>query len=524
MSREEAELLRALVAEDADNCVRSYRYFLESAWSTVEPGVEFKPNWHIDAIANHLEAVAKRDVRRLIINVPPRHGKSLLTSVCWLPWIWTHEPSLKLLCASYAKELSVRDSVAGRRLIDSPWYQERFGDKFQMTSDQNVKSRYENDKRGYRISASVDSALTGDGGSIITIDDPHNAREANSDASRQAVLDWWDNAVSTRLNDPKTGAFVVIMQRLHDRDLTGHILAKEQGWDHLVLPARYERTPVFPVKSSIGFKDPRTAEGELICPSRFGDAEVRELERKLGTYGAAGQLQQRPAPQGGGMIKISNFKLWPAKEKLPKFDWVIQSYDTAFTDRTSNDPTACTVWGVFQIPNKNRLGALLIDAWSEHLSYPDLRKRLAADYFDSGYGPNDRKADELLIEEKGSGIALVRDLSQMRSGDERVNVRTYNPGKADKVARVNLCLPQLEDGLMWIPESTGSPNEPVSWALPFLSECARFPKGAHDDYIDSVSQCMIRLKDLKFVSVDLAANGDDDIDWTPKERLNPYAA
>lgn len=329
--------------------------------------------------------------------------------------------------------------------------------------------------------------------------------------------------MSTRLNDPKTGAYVVIMQRLHDKDLVGHILAKEQGWDHLVLPARYEKNHVHQVKSSLGFKDPRTKEGELIWPERFGEAEVKELERKLGTYGASGQLQQRPVPRGGGIVKVDWFRLWPAKEKLPKFEWVIQSYDTAFTDRTANDPTACTVWGVFKMPNKSKFGVMLIDAWSEHLSYPDLRRRVATDYFESEYGELARKADEVLIEEKGSGISLIRDLGEATRGGERVHIRTYNPGRADKTARLTLCLPQLEEGLVWVPESSGSPNEPVSWSLPLMIEASKFPKAERDDLLDSMTQVLIRLKDMKFVTVDDPFDDEDDYN-PPKERRNPYAA
>ena len=197
---------------------RSLREFIKSSWGTIEPARDFYDNWHTDAISEHLEAVAHGDIKRLIINVPPRHMKSISVAVALPAWVWTIMPQKRFLFASYALSLSVRDSVKCRRLIDSQWYKTHFGQTFELTSDQNQKQRFENDKTGYRIATSVDGALTGEGGDIIVIDDPHNVREAESSAVRESVLDWWDQAMQTRLNDPKTGAFVIIMQRVHEND------------------------------------------------------------------------------------------------------------------------------------------------------------------------------------------------------------------------------------------------------------------------------------------------------------------
>ena len=196
-------------------------------------------------------------------------------------WTWTVQPEKRFLFASYAASLSVRDSVKCRRLITSPWYQEHFGGGYNLTGDQNQKQRFENDKTGQRIATSVDGALTGEGGDIIVIDDPHNVREAES----SIVLDWWDQAMQTRLNDPKTGAFIIIMQRVHEKDLTGHILANEHSdWDHLCLPARYEIGHPTPTQSRLYFTDPRTQEGELLWPNRVDENTLTKLEKSLGTY------------------------------------------------------------------------------------------------------------------------------------------------------------------------------------------------------------------------------------------------
>ena len=241
---------------------RSLKLFIKEAWSTIEPNRLYNDNWHIDAISDHLQAIVNGDIKRLIINIPPRHMKSISVSVALPAWTWTIDPTKKFLFASYALSLSIRDSVKCRRLIESDWYKEYFGGTFSLTTDQNQKQRFENDQTGQRIATSVDGALTGEGGDIILIDDPHNVREAESGIVRQGVLDWWDQAMQTRLNDPKNGAFIIIMQRVHENDLTGHILANEyKDWDHLCLPARYEQNHPTPVKSTLGFIDPRKKEG-----------------------------------------------------------------------------------------------------------------------------------------------------------------------------------------------------------------------------------------------------------------------
>lgn len=362
--------------------------------------------------------------------------------------------------------------------------------------------------------------MTGDGADFVCCDDPNSATDSESEAVRQSTLDWWDQVIPTRLNDPKEGAFVVIQQRLHTADITGHILANELGWDHLVFPARYERSPLHQVKSSLGFVDPRTKEGELLWPGHFGEKEISALEARLGTYGTAGQLQQRPAPAGGGLIKREHFRLWPADKGLPHCAFIVQSYDTAFTEKTSGDPTACTTWGVFkpEINPANRDPSpwcvIMLDGWAEHLAYPDLRKRALREYH-TEYGEPPRVPDVVLIEDKGSGQALKVDMA--RAG---IPVRTYNPYKADKTARVHMVLPLIEAGRVYIPESQKRKGEPCSWVEPLLRECSFFPKGEHDDLVDTMTQCLIMLHDNSFLSID---EETDDNDAPDKVRVNPYA-
>ena len=278
--------------------------FIRIAWPNIDPA-DYVGNWHIDAIAEHLESVAAGDIRRLIINIPPRHMKSLSTTVAFPAWVWAQRkrsaltgPGVGFLSTSYAQSLSVRDNVKRRRLIGSKWYQDRWSERFHLSDDQNTKIRFTNDHGGQSIASSVDGGATGDGGDIIIIDDPINARDALSPTIRAAANDWFDGTMTTRLNDPKTGAFICIMQRLHEDDLVGHLLRRGDDWTHLCLPARYEKD--HPV---VWVRDPRREDGQLLWPERFGEVEVSKLEISLGSYGAAGQLQQRPAPREGGMFK-----------------------------------------------------------------------------------------------------------------------------------------------------------------------------------------------------------------------------
>lgn len=273
--------------------------YSQEAWRVVEPNTEYIHNWHVDAIGEHLEAITLGELTRLVINVPPRFMKSLLVSVFWPTWWWTFAPWLRFIFGSYAQTLSTRDSVRSRRILQSKWYRENWGHVFALTTDQNVKSRYENDRTGLRLATSVHGIGTGEGGDVLCTDDPHNVLEGESDTKREETVRWLDEVTSTRLNNPEKGARVIIMQRVHERDSSGHVL-EQGGWEHLMIPMEYEATRH--CTTSIGWTDPRSTDGELAWPSRFTRKAVDRLKVELGPYGTAGQLQQRPAPRSGGMF------------------------------------------------------------------------------------------------------------------------------------------------------------------------------------------------------------------------------
>lgn len=482
--------------------------FLMNGWKYIDPA-PFAHGWPIEAVAEHLQAVVDGDIKRLIINIPPRCAKSSLTSVAFPAFTWaqrrksdTSGPGVQFLHASYSQILTLRDSTKCRRLIESPWYQTLWGDRFHLMADQNTKSRFDNDKGGSRLSTSVGSSLTGEGGNIIVVDDPNAAQEAHSEATIATTIEWWDGALSTRLNNAKTGAFVVIQQRLGEEDLTGHILSKEVGeWTHLCLPMRFEPERSF--MTSIGWEDPRKEPGELLWPERFGEREVANLERQMGPWTSAGQLQQRPEPKGGGVIKREWWQLWE-REKFPPLDYVMASLDTAYTTKTENDYSAMTVWGVFSGGNQGAIAnrvigrdsetismikrtyteehpkVMMMFAWQERLELHELVLKVSQTM-------KDYKVDKILIENKAAGISTAQEIRRLY-GHEDFAVQLVDPKSQDKLSRLYSVQHLFAEGLIFAPDRT--------WADQVITQVSTFPKGKHDDLVDTVSMALRHLREI----------------------------
>lgn len=317
---------------DRELCRRSLYEFVKEAWHIVEPAHDFVEGWHIQAICEHLEAVTRGEIRNLLVNMPPRHMKSLGVSVFWLPWVWANHPEKRFLYSSYDSKLATRDSVRSRRIIQSDWYQSRWGDVFNLTGDQNVKTRFENDHTGIRISTSVGGSGTGEGGDFVVCDDPHSVDEAYSEKKRRAAIRWWDNVMSTRLDDPKTGSKVVVGQRVHHQDLSAK-LKDRSDWEHLLLPSEYE--PDRNCQTSIGWEDPRDEGGALLWPDRYGPEEIDSAKEDLGSWGFASQHQQRPTPREGGFFSRDWFDI---VEQLPdhKSIRIVRYWDKAGTQGDGN--------------------------------------------------------------------------------------------------------------------------------------------------------------------------------------------
>ncbi len=481
--------------------------FVKQAWPIMEGKTPFIDSWHIGAIAEHLEACANREIRNLLINIPPRTSKSSLISVAFPAWVWIHNHEEKFMYASYATSLATEHSLKCKRLVESDWYQERWRHLFQLAKDQKAKSFFENNKNGYRISTSVGAASTGRGASILICDDPNSAGEGASDVKRDGTNSWWDQVWSTRLNNPKKDVKIVVQQRIHEQDISGHILDNDtdKEWIKLILPMEFEEkrrscTIVLPSTNGQIWCDPRIKEGELLSSDRFAIKEINQYKQDLGSYGYAGQYQQRPSPEEGGIIKKPWFQWWKDTTP-PDIEFVLQSWDTALTAKDMSAYSACTTWGIFYDENYIE-NAILLSMWRDRIEYPELRervKRLYFDYRDTGKERNPifkgRPVDMCLIEAKASGDPLIQDLAAAG-----IRAMPFVPNKyGDKIARVRLITPLIEGGRVWIPARPPSYERLLPFADTFLESVATFPNSDSRDLVDTMAQALLKLKEGKFL-------------------------
>ena len=505
---------------------RNLYRFAQSAWHVIDPAPFVGGGFAMQAVCEHLQACADGYIRNLIINIPPRFSKSSLCGVLFPAWVWaqpdntpTRGNNVQFLHASYSQNLALQDSLKCRRLVESDWYQQLWGKKVQITSDQNTKSQFDLLSGGKRNTVSVGGSTTGMGGNYLIADDPNNAREANSEAIILSTIEWWDMAWSTRLNDPKTGVKILIQQRLNERDATGHVLSRDIGdWTHLMLPMRFEPerriyTCLLPPEADPDgqgryWTDPREEEGELLWPERFGEPEVDMLERTLGPYGTAGQLQQRPQPAGGGIIKRTWWMPWD-KPNYPDTTFNVGSLDLAYTAKKENDFSAMTCWGIFRDGGDTTAVAvrgmsgeiirevksekeadvpkiIMLDAWADRLEFHDLINKIIQT-------ARDNKLDALLIEDKGPGKSVAQEIKRL-CGIEEFSVYEVSPGDLDKVARMHSVVHLFAEGLIYAPTKVGDADTWRLWADRVITEMEVFPKGAHDDLADTCSQAITWMR------------------------------
>ena len=471
----------ALIAEQAATYQKSCRLFVEAAWPVIEPATRFVPSWHIDAICEHLQAASCGEIRRLVINVPPRHMKTITVSVMWPVWWWTFAPQTRFLTASYGAGLAERDATRSRDLLRSRWFRERWPE-LELKADVNRTNRYENTHTGSRFATSVGGEATGEGGDVIIIDDPHKSEEAQSESARGRVLDWHDGVLGFRFNDPKTGVEIVVMQRLHERDLTGHLLERG-GYTHLCLPARYEPSHPFCWPD-----DPRTNEGELLWPAQIPEPELARIEQTMGSFRAAGQLQQRPAAAEGALLKRHWWQFYPPENVapdrvglLPSFQQIVASWDTAFEDKTSSDYVVGQVWGI-RGPDR-----YLLYGYRRHANLNATKDAMrdAHDWVEERWP---RAAHVILIEKSANGAEIIAALKRELPGVLPVTV------SHDKITRAIAASPPLESGNVYLP-GRAAPDIPAGyqapdWVASFIEEAATFPNGKHDDQVDAFSQAM----------------------------------
>ena len=461
--------------------IMSLRQFVEEAWPILEPDKPFMANWHVDAICQHLEWVNAGEINRLVINIPPGHAKSILTSVMWPAWVWTWRPGWRSIFGSYDEKLSLRDSVKSRTVMQDRWYHERFSPRWRFTSDQNVKGYYRNSRMGERLAISTSSASTGFRGDCTVVDDPINAKERHNVNALADVVDWWDKVMSSRLNDQLRGGRVIVMQRLHGKDLTGHVLAKG-GYVHLCLPTEFDpkRRSVTVTKSGFTWRDPRTRPRELLFPD-LNPPEAIALQRTdLGTWDFAAQHQQQPMPDTGGIFERGWFKFYRKRDLPPVFAETLQSWDFTFKKKSASEQKKKTNDTDFVVGQVwSRLGA------NCYLRF-ERRGRM-------GFGESKKAVKDVteawpaaalkLIEDKANGPAIIEELRNDIDGIIAVN------NADDVVARAWACQPFVEAGNIWLPDPADWP-EVEDW----LDEVCVFPKADNDDRVAAFVQAVLRLK------------------------------
>jgi predicted phage terminase large subunit-like protein len=510
---ERIDIERSLLAISKARCERSLVEFVRQAWHTIEPGQDYTHGWHIDFIAEHLEAITNGEelpdgtvYNRLLVNIPPGTMKSLIVNVFWPAWEWgpKNMPHLRYVCAAHKVEnLSARDSRRMRQMILSDWYQARWGDRVKMSKDQNEKLNFTNSAGGFRIATAMTS-LTGIRGDRVLIDDPHSVDSAMSETQREAEVSTFLEAIPTRLNNPKTSAIVVIMQRLHESDISAVILDKQLGYDHIMLPMRYDPSRAMPTK--LGYEDPREDEGELLFPERFPLDVVERDEKVMGPYATAGQFQQTPEPRGGGVIKREWWQLWE-KDEFPPCEYIIASLDTAYTTKAENDFSAMSVWGIFSGGDQKAVATKVISkdgevmsaiqrkyseehpkvvmmfAWQERLELHELVDKVTKTM-------KDFKVDKLLIENKAAGHSVAQEIRRL-FGHEDWGVQLVDPKGIDKLSRLYAIQHLFAEGLVFAPDR--------QWADTVIGQVASFPKGKHDDLVDTVSMAMSHLRQTGLV-------------------------
>jgi len=437
---------------------------VRAAWHVLEPTSELKWGWSLDAICEHFEAVTNGEVKKLLINVPPGCMKSLLTGVLWPAWEWGPKgrPGLRYLGTAHKQDLGVRDNLKCRRLIQSEWYQERWPMK--LTSDQNAKTKFENEHTGFR-EAMAFTSLTGSRGDRVLLDDPLSVDHANSDADMKAAEITFTEALPTRVNNDDS-AIVVIMQRLNEKDTSGIILQRELGYVHLCLPMRFEAERK--CTTSIGFQDPRTVDGELLFPERFPEETVASLERTMGSYAAAGQLQQRPAPREGGMFK----KAWfPIVRAIPAGTRFVRGWDLAATEG-AGDWTAGVKIG------RQKNGRFIIAGVArDRKATAGVEQMLV----------NTASQDGYMCE-----ISIPQDPGQAGKAQASYYIGKLagytaraTPESGDKETRAGPLAAQAEAGNVDVLEG--------DWNEQFFDEITVFPNGSYDDQVDGASRAFNAL-------------------------------
>lgn len=474
----------ALAAVDVERVRRGgFKEFVRRAWPVTEPA-RLRWGWHHEAMAEHLEAVARGEVRRLVINVPPGCAKSRVCSVLFPAWRWIEDPPHRFINASYADHVVLRDARACRTLVDTKWWRERWPHVRIPGGAAASKAAgyYETSAKGFRFSVTVRGSVTGEHADTQIIDDPIDPLGAAmaSGAELDAVLEWWNGTMSSRFREPDKGATVLVMQRLHERDLAAELM--RQGATVLCLPMRHER--LHPRRYA---RDPRTEEGELLHPERYPEEEVKRLEVQLGPYGAAAQLQQRPAPKGGGIFRAEWLRrYWTS---LPSTSTWTMSVDCTFKGSDGSDFVSIQVW-CHQGPDH-----YLVDRDTRRMTFTETCAAIEA------MAARWPLAITKLIEAKANGPAIIDALKGKLSGLTLVEPDGGKEARAHAVAPLfasgNVILPHPERaeypsgqrGAVWLRGGVVDLSRDAAEGS-FEHALLGFPRARHDDDVDACTQAL----------------------------------
>lgn len=440
---------------------RDFMSFIDRGFRELNPQVPFASGSHIEMIATKLEACRQGKIKRLIINLAPRGLKSHCASIALPAWYLGHNPTGQLICASYGQDLADKFARDCRTIMTADWYRRLFPTR---VANRQAVADFMTTQQGVRMSTSVGGVLTGRGADMIIIDDPLKPDEALSETRRNAVNEWYDNTLLSRLNDKANGCIIIIMQRLHQDDLVGHVLEQEK-WEVLSFPAIAEEDETHTIVNPFGTRLFKRMRGDVLHPERETIAVYDGIRQTIGEYNFLSQYQQNPSPVGGAMVKTDWMRFYEPGEQPARFSRIVQSWDTANKATELSDYSVCTTWGVLFRQY------YLLDVFRQKLNYPDLKRAVIA--LAERYG-----AKNIIIEDKASGIQLIQDLkSEFVHG-----ITEYMPPPGtDKVMRLHSQTAMFANGHVFLPR-----NAP--WLADYIHELTSFPGTRYADQVDSTTQ------------------------------------
>ena len=450
--------LRNLQIKVAQESRSSYLTFVKKVWP------DFIAGNHHKIFAQKLEDVSRGKIKRLIVNMPPRHTKSEFASNLFPAWMMGRNPKLKIIQTTHTAELSYNFGRKVRNLFDQQEFKDVFPD-VSLSQDSKAAGRFTTNKGGEYFAAGVGGAITGRGADLLIIDDPHSEQDALSQTAMDNAYEWYTSGPRQRLQPG--GSIVIVMTRWSTKDLTGKLInaqtnANADQWDVVEFPAILNDKPMWPEFWKL--------------------SELEGVKASLSEQKWQAQWQQSPTSEEGSIIKREWWRMWP-KDTLPDLMHVIQSYDTAFSKRETADFSAITTWGVFQPEEDGPPHVLLLAMHKGRYDFPELKKIALEEY--QYWEP-----ETILIEAKASGMPLTQELRQLG-----IPVVTYTPSKGnDKHVRVNSVAPIFESGQVWAPDER--------WAEEVIEECAAFPYGDHDDLVDSTTQALLRFRQGNFIQLE----------------------